>query len=261
MKIATWNVNSIAVRLPRLLAFLAREAPDVVCLQELKCTEDRFPATELTAAGYHSVLVGQKAYNGVALLSRQPFVEVTRGFGDGVDDQAARFISARVGGITLMSAYVPNGQEVGGEKYFYKLNWLARLRRYLDKTHRAEAPLILAGDFNVAPTDRDVYDPGAWRDKLLCSGREREALSNAVAFGLFDAYRHLHPKETQYTWWDYRLLAFAKDHGLRIDLMYVTAPLVGRLRSSWVARDERAGDKPSDHAPVLVDLGGTLDLA
>jgi exodeoxyribonuclease-3 len=253
-KLATWNVNSIAIRLPRLQQFLARERPDVVCLQELKCADDKVPVAEFAALGYHAAFLGQKTYNGVAVLSRVAPEQVIKGFADGVDDPAARFVGARVGGVTYYSAYVPNGQTVGSDKYFYKLNWLARLRRFLDREHRPGDQIVIAGDYNVAPEDRDVHDPAAWKGQLLCSDREREALAHAQAFGLVDAYRRLHPAETQYTWWDYRMLAFPKNHGLRIDLILATPALAERVTACWVARDERQGEKPSDHAPVVVEF-------
>jgi len=257
LKVATWNVNSITIRLERLLGFLQRVNPDVVCLQELKCTDDKFPTAALQAAGYHSVILGQKAYNGVAILSRHRPDQVDRGFADGVDDQAARFISAKFKELTVMSAYVPNGQEVGSDKFFYKLNWLARLRSYLDRQHRPDQKLVLAGDFNVAPDDRDVHNPEAWREKILCSSRERAALATTLDFGLLDAYRCLHPQETQYTWWDYRMLAFQKNLGLRIDFLLTTRSLSEQLSACYVERDERKGEKPSDHAPVVAEFAGS----
>lgn len=254
LKVATWNVNSIAIRLERLLAFLDRVAPDIVCLQELKCVDDKFPFAALEAKGYFAEVWGQKSYNGVAILTREKANEVRRGFDDGVDDAQARFISCKVYDTTVMSAYVPNGQSVGTDKYFYKLNWLARLGRYLDMHHRPKDALILAGDFNVAPEDKDVHDPAAWKEKILCSTRERLALQATTMDLLQDAYRQLHPSETQFTWWDYRMLAFPKNLGLRIDLVYVSSPLTTRLQGCHVERDERKGDKPSDHAPVIVTL-------
>lgn len=259
MRVVTWNVNSIGSRLERLIAFLDRQSPDVVCLQELKCEDVKFPLEAVQQAGYDAVFHGQKTYNGVALLFRKATVgaapqAVVRGFGDGVDDPMARFIGASVGGVHVYSLYVPNGQEVGSDKYFYKLNWLARARRYLEREHASSDSLILAGDYNVAPTDADVHDPAAWREKILCSTREREALAHLAAFGLEDSYRRLHPSETQFTWWDYRNLSFPKNLGLRIDLLLTSASLGSRLKACTVDRDERKGEKPSDHAPVILDL-------
>jgi len=251
LKVATWNVNSIGIRLERLLSFLERVAPDVVCLQELKCQEEKFPFEAIRAAGYFATVYGQKTYNGVAVLSKKEPEAVSRGFGDGVADEQARFVAARIDGTTVMSAYVPNGQAVGSDKYFYKLNWLARLRRYLDREYSASDSLVLAGDFNVAPADADVHDASVWRDSVLCSPRERQALFQVESFGFTDAWRHLYPDETAFTWWDYRMLAFQKNQGMRIDLIYVTAPLAAALTECRVEREERKGEKPSDHAPVL----------
>ena len=251
-KLVTWNVNSIAIRLERLLGYLARTEPDFVCLQELKCTEEKFPFAQLEAAGYHATMLGQKTYNGVAVLTRRKPEAVFQGFGDDVDDPAARFVGVRLDGVTCFSAYVPNGQAVGTEKYFYKLNWLSRLKDYLGREHRPDEPLVVAGDFNVAPADADVHDPAAWRGKVLCSDPERAALREVTEFGLTDACRQLHATGGHFTWWDYRQLAFPKNEGLRIDLVLATPPLAARLTACEVVRDERKGEKPSDHAPVFV---------
>lgn len=253
-KIVTWNVNSVGQRLSRLLALLERMAPDVICLQELKCMEESFPFAEVEAAGYHAAVYGQKAFNGVALLSRRPAEDVVRGFGDGVDDPQARFISGRFGDLTVMSAYVPNGQAVGSDKYFYKLNWLSRMQRYLQEHHRPTDRVILAGDFNIAPLPIDTHDPAQWEGKILCSERERAALAATMDLGLVDAYRHLHPQETAFTWWDYRMLGFQKNHGLRIDLLLGSLPVCEQFGRCYVDRDERKGEKPSDHAPVVLEL-------
>lgn len=259
MRIITWNVNSIGIRIDRLIALLRRHQPDVVCLQELKCEDIKFPFEAIKAAGYDAATLGQKSYNGVALLYRIATVgaapaTIVRTFGDGVDDPQARFIGAKVAGINVYSLYFPNGQEVGADKYFYKLNWYARLRRYLDREHSASSSIVLAGDYNVAPADADVHNPAEWKDKILCSVQEREALGHLMAFGFDDSYRYLHPDETQFTWWDYRMLGFAKNAGLRIDLLLTSTPLRSRLHACHVDRDERKGEKPSDHAPVILDL-------
>lgn len=254
MRIVTWNVNSIGSRLERLIAFLKRHEPDVLCLQELKCLDEKFPFTEIEATGYHAAVFGQKTYNGVALISKKPAHNVVRSFKDGVDDPQSRMIAGTFDGVTVMSCYVPNGQEVGADKYFYKLNWLARLRRYLDREQSPNEPLVVCGDYNVAPGDLDVHDPAAWREKILCSTREREALRHVQEFGLTDSFRHLHPTESQFSWWDYRMLGFPKNHGLRIDLILSSEVMTKRLAACYVDRDERKGDKPSDHAPVIADF-------
>jgi len=254
-KVITWNVNSVNVRLERLLGVLARHAPDILCLQELKCVDEAFPHAEVAAAGYHAAVFGQKAYNGVAILSRLEASEVRRGFDDGVDDPAARMLTAWFPGLTVMSAYVPNGQAVGGDKYYYKLNWLARLYGYLQRHHSPNEALLLLGDFNVAPADLDVYDPVAWRGALLCSGAERAAYQEVLSFGLVDSFRHLDATKVEYSWWDYRAGGLQKNHGVRIDLALATAPIAAQLRRCYIDRAEREGEKPSDHSPVIVEFG------
>jgi exodeoxyribonuclease-3 len=254
LKIATWNVNSIAVRLDRLLAFLARESPDALCLQELKTTDEKFPFGPLQDAGYHATVYGQNTYNGVAVLTRRKPDAVARGFGDAAPDAEARFLSVRLGDVTVMSAYFPNGQAVGSDKYRYKLEWMQRLRAYLDRRHTPGELLALGGDFNVAPADIDVHDPAAWAGQVLCSDAERAALAAIRDFGLHDSFRRVHPEAVQYTWWDYRMLGFPKNRGLRIDHVYATPALVELCRVCRVDRDERKGEKPSDHAPLIAEF-------
>lgn len=250
MRVATWNVNSIRARLPRLLAWLDSQEPDVVCLQETKVVAEGFPVEALRAAGYESCVVGQKTYNGVAILAKRPPRDVVAGFADGEEEAEARLVSATVEGVRVICAYVPNGKEVGSEKYAYKLEWLERLGRFLARQDPS-APLVLVGDFNVAPEDRDVHDPAAWEGRILCSEPERAALRRALGTRLVDAFRHLHPDAVQFTWWDYRQLAFPRNQGLRIDHIYVSRDLVDRLVEVTVDRDERKGKGASDHAPVL----------
>lgn len=256
MKIASWNVNSVKARGERLLAFLKRHEPDVVCLQELKGISENFPFESVRAEGYHAAVYGQKTYNGVAVLSRVEPRNIVRGFEDGIEDPAARFLSAQIGDLTIASVYVPNGQAVGTEKYAYKLKWLERLDRYLVKNHSAGDSLILAGDFNVAPEDRDVYNPEAWRGQVLCSDAEREAFRKVCAFGLDDTFRRIHPEGGLYSWWDYRQLGFPKNHGLRIDFILATKNLADKCQQSLIDRDERKGSTPSDHAPVIAIFEG-----
>jgi exodeoxyribonuclease III len=254
VKLATWNVNSIRARLSRLLAWLDRAAPDVVCLQELKVADDEFPAAELQAAGWHAAVFGQRTYNGVAILSRDPATDVRRGFADGGDDGQSRLLAATVGGIRVLSAYVPNGQEVGSDKWTYKLAWMRRLREHLDAACDPEAPLALCGDFNVAPEDRDVARPDEWRASVLCHEDARARLREIAAWGLVDAVRLHHEGPGPWSWWDYRMLGFPRGNGLRIDHVYLTRRLAPRCAAAWVDRDERKGKLPSDHAPVLVEL-------
>ena len=265
IKIVTCNVNSVGQRLDRMLAFLERETPDFLCLQELKGADEKFPMEAVIAAGYRAEIFGQKAYNGVAILSKMKPVSVTRNFGDGVDDPAARFLAATYEvdlegkpqskiPLTIMSSYIPNGQSIGSEKYIYKLEWFQRLRKYLDTHHTPDDLVALVGDFNVAPNDIDVYDPVAWREHIHTSIKERQGLRQVVNFGLVDTFRHLYPDEAGYSWWDYRQMSFLQNKGLRIDLIYATPPLAELCREVRVDRNERKGEKPSDHAPVIASF-------
>ena len=254
MILASWNVNSIRARRERLLAFLKRHRPDVVGLQETKALPEQFPTDELQAAGYRSVNVGQKSYNGVALLMRAEPTEVASAFDDAGDDSEARIVAATASGIRCVCVYVPNGQRVGSEQFDFKLEWIARLRRFLDKDWDPEQPLVVMGDFNVAPADIDVHDPEGWRGEVLCSEPERAALADLMSWGLVDAYRERNPDTVAYTWWDYRMLGFAKNRGLRIDHFLVTRPLLARVREVRIDREERKGKLPSDHAPILAVL-------
>ena len=255
MLIATWNVNSIRARLDRLVAWLRRAGPDIVCLQELKVPDDEFPIDVLAAEGYGAVFHGQRTYNGVAILSRHPLADVTMGMDSGTDDPQARLISATVQGVRIISAYFPNGQTVGSDKWLYKLAWIARLRDHLAATYRPTDHLLLCGDYNVAPEDRDVARPDEWRASVLCHDDARLALKALSDWGLIDTMRLHEPGPGPYTWWDYRLLAFPKGNGLRIDHIFGTASVAARTRRAWVDRDERKGKLPSDHAPVLIEIG------
>jgi exodeoxyribonuclease-3 len=251
MKLGSWNVNSIRARLPRLLAWLGEHLPDVVCLQETKVEDAAFPLLELRGLGYHAELFGQRTYNGVALLSRTPITEVTRGLGDGTADDQARFLCARTAGVRVASVYVPNGQAVGSDKFRYKLEWLRRCRSWLDRAARPDEPLVLGGDYNVAPEDRDVHDPVRWKDQVLCHPEERAGLAGIAGFGLEDLFRRRQPEPGFYSWWDYRQLSFPRNHGLRIDHLLATAPLASRCREVVIDRNARKGKDPSDHAPVV----------
>jgi exodeoxyribonuclease-3 len=227
-------------------------------MQELKVVDEEFPADAFRAIGYEVALVGQKTYNGVAIASRLPMVEVQRGLDDGEDDPQARLVAATIttpgGPVRVMSVYAPNGQSVGSDKYGYKLAWYRRLRRHLDGRYAARMPLVVAGDFNVAPGDLDVHDPKAWAGQILCSDDERAALRELCAFGLVDVYRAHHPEGGRYTWWDYRMLSFPKNLGLRIDHVLATPALAERCVSAEIDRDARKGKQPSDHAPVVVEF-------
>jgi exodeoxyribonuclease III len=254
MKLTTWNVNSIRAREDRLLRWLAAAAPDVVCVQELKVAEAAFPFEKLRAVGYHAAVNGQRTYNGVAVLSRAEPLEVERGFGDGGDDLQARLVACRVGGLRVVSVYVPNGGEVGSDKWAYKLEWLRRLRAFLDRRFKKSDLVAVCGDMNVAPEARDVYDPPAWEQSVLFHPEARAALESVRAWGLVDGFRLHHQAPGLYTWWDYRMLAFPKGRGLRIDHVLLSEPLAAKCTSAHIDRNERKGKQPSDHAPVVVDL-------
>ncbi|MBK8979465.1 MAG: exodeoxyribonuclease III [Planctomycetes bacterium] len=254
MRIATWNVNSVRARLPRLVPWLEEHAPDLVCLQETKVVDEQFPREYLEDQGYDVEVFGQKTYNGVALLSRHRMEAVVRGFPDDADDAQRRVIGCQLGDWQILNLYVPNGAEVGSDKYAFKLDWLRRLRRFLDDRYDPAGKLVVTGDFNITFDDRDVYDPELWRERILCSTPERDALAAVMDFGLVDALRHLDDSPGIYTWWDMRGGAFPKDQGLRIDHVLVTRPALDALRAVTVDRDARAGKSPSDHAPVVASF-------
>ncbi len=254
MKIATWNINSIRARHGRLFSWLQAAQPDVLCLQELKCVDDEFPALEMKAAGYHSACYGQKTYNGVAIVSKAEPRDVLRGFDDDFSDGQSRVIAATVDGVRVISVYAPNGQRVDSPAFQYKLQWYERLRRYLDSRHRPGELLVICGDFNVAPEPRDVHDPALWEGQTMFTVREREALQHLGKFGLVDTFRQHHSEEGRFTWWDYRMLAFPKNRGLRIDQLYATAPLAEKCVAADIDREARKGEQPSDHAPVWAEF-------
>jgi len=254
MKIASWNVNSIRARLDRALDWIESREPDVLCLQETKVEDDSFPAEPFGDLGYDLVHFGQPTYNGVAILTREPFTDVERGFGRDDLDEQARFVAATVGGVHVASVYVPNGQSVDSDKFVYKLAWLGGLADWVRTRTAEKRPLLLLGDFNVAPEPRDVHDPAAWEGQVLCTDEERDALRKVLEPGLVDVVRRLHPDETIFSWWDYRALAFPKNRGLRIDHAFATEDVADRVRTAGVDREARKGKQPSDHAPVVVEL-------
>ncbi len=251
MKIVTWNVNSVRARLERLVAWLESHRPDVLCLQELKCPTEAFPYDAIAAAGYHAAVLGQKTYNGVAILARAEPADVRCGMGEGDDDPQARLISAKVGSVRVFSAYVPNGREVGTEAYAYKLDWLGRLAGYLGEEFSPDEPLALCGDFNVVLDDLDAANPRQWDETVLCHADARDALARVRQWGLSDVFRKHNPDGGIYSWWDYRQLGFQKNNGLRLDHVYATARLAETSTGACVDRDERKGVKPSDHAPLV----------
>lgn len=254
MKLASWNVNSLKVRLPQLLEWLAAQAPDVVCLQETKLEDHNFPHAEIEAAGYRTAFSGQKTYNGVALLARgEAPADVVCGNPHFPDEQK-RLIAGTVRGVRVVCAYMPNGQAVGSDKYAYKLAWLDALARWLGEELAAHPRLALAGDFNIAPEDRDVHDPVAWAGQILCSGPEREAFRRLQELGLQDSFRLFAQPEKSFSWWDYRMLGFQKNQGLRIDHILLSAPLAARCTAAGIERAMRKRERPSDHAPVTAEI-------
>jgi exodeoxyribonuclease-3 len=255
MKIATWNVNSLTVRLPHVLDWLAAERPDALALQETKVTDEAFPVEAVAGAGYRATYSGQKTYNGVAVLTREPVTEVLRDV-NGLDDPARRILGVTVGGVRLLNLYVVNGQEVGSEKYAYKLEWLRRVTEHVQTESATHPRLVVVGDFNIAPEDRDVHDAEAWREKILCSTPEREALQGMLGLGLVDAFRLFDQPERSFSWWDYRAAAFRRNLGLRIDLILVSEALRAHCTGCTIDKGPRKLERPSDHAPVVA----TFDL-
>lgn len=253
MRIASWNVNSLKARQPQLDRWLSDAKPDVVGLQEIKLADASFPAGALEAAGWHTAWAGQKTYNGVAFLSQLPLIDVDRG-GELDDPEQRRLISATVGGVRIINAYCVNGQAVGSDKYHFKLRWFERLERYVAEQLQQFPELVLLGDFNIAPADIDVHDPELWYEQVLCSTPEREALKRLLALGLSDSFRLKNSEPKQYSWWDYRELAFRRNRGLRIDLLLVSEPLKARVSAVGIDRQPRTWEKPSDHAPVWIVL-------
>lgn len=254
MKIASWNVNSLNVRLPHLLQWLEAGRPDIVCLQETKLEDTKFPEDALLERGWRSVFAGQKTYNGVAILARDSISDVQVGI-PGFEDPQKRVIAASVGGLRIVDLYVVNGQAVGSEKYDYKLRWLDALHGWLEEELRRHPQLLVLGDFNIAPDDRDVHDPVAWGDdSILTSTAERAALRRLLALGLHDGFR-LHSAEAgHFSWWDYRAAGFRRNLGLRIDLALVSEALRERCVAAGIDREPRTWDRPSDHTPVWVEV-------
>jgi exodeoxyribonuclease-3 len=253
VRVATWNVNSLRARLPRVLEWLTDREPDVLCLQETKVTDELFPGQPLEDLGYSVVMHGQKTYNGVAIVSRKRPQDVVAGLGQPAYDAEARCLRARIDGVQFVNVYVPNGQSVGSEKFEFKLGWLAALHELLRNSDVLDEPLVVCGDFNVTRDDLDVHDPQRWRGQILCSDPEREALAALLALPLDDALRSRNPQGGVHTWWDYRAGAFHRGWGLRIDHILQTAAMAERMAEIFVDRPARKGKAPSDHAPVVAD--------
>lgn len=252
MRIATWNINSLKMRLPHVLDWLERNPVDVLALQETKLTDDKFPAAELDAVGYTAHFIGQKTYNGVALLTRgaTPVADVVADI-PGFEDDQKRVLSATIAGVRVVCVYVPNGQSVGTDKFAYKLRWMAALEAWLRGEVAAHERIVVVGDYNVAPEDRDVHDPKVWEGQVMCSAPERTAFQAIASLGLVDAFRLFEQPEKSYTWWDYRMLGFQKGRGLRIDHILVSAAMKAACTACSIDRNERKKPQPSDHAPVI----------
>jgi exodeoxyribonuclease-3 len=252
--IASWNVNSLNVRLPHLEQWLKSAAPDIVALQETKLEDGRFPDDALAALGYRSVFCGQKTYNGVAILSKHRPDEIVRGLPGEDADAPKRVLGAAIDDVLLLNLYVVNGEAVGTEKYAFKLDWMARLAAFVRERYDLREKVVLCGDFNVTFDDRDVHDPVLWHEKILCSTPERAALAELMRPGLIDAFRHFEPEDGHYTWWDFRTRGFERGLGLRIDHFLVSEPALAACRGVVIDRSARGGEKPSDHAPVIATI-------
>jgi len=253
MKIATWNVNSLNVRLPHVLEWLASAEPDVLVLQEIKQVSEAFPEASFVEAGYQAVASGQKTYNGVAVISRKPSADQVTDF-PGFEDPQRRILASTIDGVRVINLYVPNGHSVGSEKYEYKLGWLAALNVFLKDQLKTHDKLVVLGDFNIAPEDRDVYDAEKWGDDILCSPLEREALGELLKLGLTDVYRNFEQPEKAFSWWDYRRAGFQRNAGLRIDLILTSDTMSAACQASYIDREPRTWERPSDHTPVIAEF-------
>jgi len=253
MKIATWNVNSLNVRLPHVLEWLASAEPDVLVLQEIKQVTEKFDAESFSAAGYKTVASGQKTYNGVAVISRSEPADIVTDF-PGFEDPQRRILASTIDGVRVINLYIPNGHSVGSEKYEYKLGWLAALNAFLTEELKKHEKLVVLGDFNIAPDDRDVHDPEKWGEDILCSPPEREALQSLIDLGLSDVFRQFDQPEKTFSWWDYRAAGFRRNAGLRIDLILATKALSDACEASYVDREPRTWERPSDHTPVIAEF-------
>lgn len=256
VKIATWNVNSLSVRLPQVLAWLTAYQPAVLALQETKSTDEKFPFAELKAAGYRAVCLGQKAYNGVAILSQIALTEVSVGL-PGFADEQCRVISGTLQDWRIINVYVPNGQSITSDKYRYKLTWLDHLYDYLKQQLQHYPKLIILGDFNIAPADQDVYDPAAWVGQVLCSEPERAKFQALLALGLRDSFRLFAQPEKSFSWWDYRMMGFRRNRGLRIDHLLISHALCAYCQHVYIDKIPRQHIRPSDHAPVILEFKGS----
>jgi exodeoxyribonuclease-3 len=253
MKIATWNVNSLKVRLPHVLEWLTANDPDILVLQEIKQVTEVFPTDALSEIGYRSIASGQKTYNGVAVISKSEAIDVVTDF-PGFEDPQRRILAATIGGVRVVDLYIPNGSEVGSEKYAYKLSWLEALQGFLSDELAKHERLVVLGDFNIAPADEDVHDPAKWGEDILCSPPERAALKNLMALGLTDVFRLFEQPEKSFSWWDYRAAGFRRNAGLRIDLILASQDMTEACRKSYIDKEPRSWERPSDHTPVIAEF-------
>jgi exodeoxyribonuclease-3 len=254
MKIATWNVNSIGIRLEQMLGWLAATQTDVLCIQETKCVDESFPCDPIKEAGYDVAFFGEKSYNGVAIISKHEINDVQKGFHDDKDDSPKRLIVGTVKGIRIVNTYIPNGSELWTDKFTFKLDWLQRLRRFFDEHCSVESNVLLCGDFNVAPDPLDVWNPAAWEGKLHFSKPERAALHYVKQWGFTDVFRQQNGDVKEYSWWDFRAGAWQRNHGLRIDHIWVSPPLAEKCTGCWIDKEPRKGERPSDHTPVVAEF-------
>ncbi len=254
MKIATWNVNSINVRLEHALKWLDSTKTDVLCIQETKCVDENFPFAEFEEAGYHAAFMGEKSYNGVAILSKHEIENVQKNMHDDEESSPKRFIAADINGIHIVNTYIPNGTKLWSDKFDFKLDWLQRLRRYFDQNCDLKSDVILCGDFNVAPHEIDVWSVARWEGRLHFSIPERAAMYHVMQWGFADAYRKINPDLKEYSWWDFRTNAFPKNEGLRIDHIWTSPSLTDRCTKSWIDREPRGWERPSDHTPVVAEF-------
>ena len=254
MKIASWNVNSLRVRLSQALAWLTQHQPDILGLQETKISDYEFPCTSFEELGYHAIFNGQKTYNGVAFISKLPATDCITD-PPGLNDSQRRILAASFDGVRVINLYAPNGGAVGSDKYAYKLDWLIKITDFIRDELARYPQLLVLGDLNIAPEDRDVHDPEAWREQILCSTAERQAFQKLQALGLTDAFRHFEQPEASFSWWDYRSGSFRRNWGLRIDHILLSRELLAQCRSSRIDKTPRKLERPSDHAPILVEFG------
>lgn len=254
MLLATWNINSINARLPHIQQFLDQYEPDVLCMQETKVIDEKFPRDAFIERGYEVEIYGEKSYNGVAIASKESMSAVVRGFKVEIAAGSKRLISATIGDVQVLNVYIPNGQAVGSEKYHYKLEWLCELKKHIEENYAKDDPLVICGDFNIAPEDRDVYKPEEWNGSIMASPEERKHLNDMKEWGFIDVFRQHHDEPGLFTWWDYQAGAFRRNMGFRIDHIWATEPLAEKCSAVMIARDMRQLEKPSDHAPVLAEF-------